>query len=244
MTRFIATTSTNGARSIHPPISALLDRHGLMAVLFVAVCLFGASTTRTFADAEPAGEQSYIANAPLETGIIAARAGRLRDAITILNPHAERGDPTANYVLGLIYRQDRGALASRPALSHRHFARAAAAGHVASIFEAASQFERGIGTTRDMNKAIQLYSFAARANHTTAQFNLAVLLSHDKANQADLRQAYFWAIMARNNAVRRHDDAVPGSRIIQIAKSIRSRIPHQLAAQASAAAARLTGQPV
>ncbi|MEX0502727.1 tetratricopeptide repeat protein [Alphaproteobacteria bacterium LSUCC0719] len=245
MTRFIATTTvTNGARSFHPPLSAFLDMRGWMAVLFVAASLLGAGTTRTFADAEPAGEPRNIATASLETGIIAARAGRLRDAITILNPHADRGNPTANYVLGLIYRQDRGALASRPTLSHRHFARAAAAGHVASIFEAASQFERGIGTTRDVTKAIQLYRFAARANHTTAQFNLAVLLSHDKAKQADLRQAYFWAIMARNNAVRRHSDALPGSRIIEIAKSIRSRIPHQLATQASAAAARLTGQPV
>ena len=242
MTRFIITTIAT--TPLAPRSTAFPDMRGWMAMLVIAASILIAGTTRTFADVEPAGEQRHIANAPLETGIIAARAGRLRDAITILTPHADQGNATANYVLGMIYLHDRGALKSRPSLSHRYFARAATAGHVASIFEAASQFERGIGTTRDINKAIQLYKLAAKANHLTAQFNLAVLLSHNKAGPADLRQAYFWAIMARNNAVRKRDDAVVGPRIVRVAKSIRSRIPHQVAAQASSAAAKLTGQPV
>jgi len=245
MTGFIAITTVTSASLPSPPLPrAFFEMCGWVAAIFIAATLLGISVTKTVADTESGGASMSTANATLETGIIAAKAGRLRDAITILTPHADQGHPTANYVLGLIYLHDHGALASRPVQSHRHFTRAAAAGHVASIFEAASQFERGIGTAKDVNMAIHLYRIAAKARHMTAQFNLAVLLSHAKAEPAELRQAYFWAIMAWNNAASRNGDTVPQPRIIQIAKSIRSRIPHQMAVQASSAAARLVGQPV
>jgi TPR repeat protein len=182
--------------------------------------------------------------APVEAGIIAAKSGRLQDAITILTPHANMGHTTAKYILGLIYLRDRGALVARPVLSHRHFARAAATGHVASMFEAAFQFERGIGTTRDMNRAVQLNQIAARTKHLNAQFNLAVLLSHAKAKREDLQQAYFWAIAAQNNAFKTGDDRLKEASITRLVTSIRSRIPHAAAAKASTAAAKLTGQPV
>ena len=95
-----------------------------------------------------------------------------------------------------------------------------------------------------MGRAIQLYQIAARANHLNAQFNLAVLLSNSKAERHDLQRAYFWAIAAQNNALRTRDGRLKGAGITRLVTSIRSRIPHAAAAKASAAAARLTGQPV
>jgi hypothetical protein len=220
------------------------DLRGLFTVLLVLAAMLSISAGPARADIEAPHAINGHAEAPVEAGIDAAKAGRIRDAIAILTPHADSGHAMANYVLGLIYLRDHGALTSRPTQSHRHFSRAAAAGHVSSIFEAAFQFERGIGTARDMGRAIQLYRIAARANHLNAQFNLAVLLSHQKAERKDLQQAYFWAIAARNNAVRTGAGDRQESRITALLGSIRPRIPHQSAAQASSAAARLTGQPV
>lgn len=219
------------------------DLRGLFTVLLVLAAMLSTSAGPARADIEAPHAINGHAEAPVEAGIDAAKAGRIRDAIAILTPHADSGHAMANYVLGLIYLRDHGALTSRPTQSHRHFSRAAA-GHVSSIFEAAFQFERGIGTARDMGRAIQLYRIAARANHLNAQFNLAVLLSHQKAERKDLQQAYFWAIAARNNAVRTGAGDRQESRITALLGSIRPRIPHQSAAQASSAAARLTGQPV
>ena len=112
------------------------------------------------------------------------------------------------------------------------------------MFEAAFQFERGIGTTRDMKRAVQLYQIAARTNHLNAQFNLAVLLSYAKAKREDLQRAYFWAIAAQNNAFKTGDDRLKEASITRLVTSIRSRIPHATTARASTAAAKLTGQPV
>ena len=229
------------------PTSVMNPPHHIrcwLPTLLVATALFVSSIGTASADIEADRHHRMLTSATVETGIAAAEAGRLHDAITILTPHAARDHAGANYVLGLIYLRDRGTLKSRPALSHKHFARAAATGHVASIFEAAFQFERGIGTTRDMDRAIRLYQLAARANHLNAQFNLAVLLSHREAKREDLQQAYFWAIAARNNAIRTGNKRLTDSRISILVKAIRTRIPHQAAAQASSAAARLTGQPV
>ena len=246
MTRSLAATSVPSASAYvsSPLASTVFDGRAWLTTLLVVAAMFAGGMNRASADLEVAQHEHIIADAPVNTGIHAARAGRLRDAITILSPHAERGNAMANYVLGLIYLRDRGMMKANPTRSHRHFVRAAATGHVASIFEAAFQFERGIGTARDMDRAIHLYQIAARANHLNAQFNLAVLLSQHEAERQDLQQAYFWAIAASNNAVRTGTDEMKGHRIAALIRYIRSRIPHQVAAQASSAAARLTGQPI
>ena len=222
----------------------LPDLRGWTTVLLFLAAILASGTGPAKADIEVAHTVNGHPEVPVEAGIDAAKTGRIRDAITILTPHANNGHAMANYILGLIYVRDHGALTSRPALSHRHFSRAASAGHVSSIFEVAFQFERGIGTARDMGRAIHLYRIAARANHLNAQFNLAVLLSHRKAEHKTLQQAYFWAVAARNNAVRTGAGDRQISRIATLLDSIRPRIPYQTAAQASSAAARLTGQPV
>ena len=238
------------------PIAASMSRmdrisllRGSMMALLIVMAMLIQGGRPAVANSEATGINPILAEAPVAAGVAAAESGRLRDAIDILGPHAARGHTLANYVLGLIHFRDRGALRARPAVSHRHFARAAASGHVASIFEVAFQFERGIGTNRNREQAIRLYQVAASANHLNAQFNLAVLLSHQTAGREQLQQAYFWAIAARHNAIRKQtgrggDDLLSDTRITRLAAAIRSRIPHQAAAQASSAAARLTGQPV
>ena len=91
---------------------ALLMRRFLEVCALCVFMLIGAGTLVAHpADPAPAPTTSPTAGpaadrAPsqssLQSGIAAAEAGRLSEAITILTPHAKRGDATANYTLGLI----------------------------------------------------------------------------------------------------------------------------------------------
>ena len=85
--------------------------------------------------------------ATIADGIVAIREGNFREAVAIWTPHAEAGNPTAHYGLGLVYSRDRGAgMPAHPGLSHQRYKAAAHSGHVDSTFELAFQYERGIGT--------------------------------------------------------------------------------------------------
>jgi len=97
------------------------DLRGLFTVLLVLAAMLSISAEPARADIEAPHAINGHAEAPVEAGIDAAKAGRIRDAITILTPHADSGHAMANYVLGLIYLRDQGALTSRPTQSHRHF---------------------------------------------------------------------------------------------------------------------------
>jgi len=210
----------------------------------LVITMMAALVTPAEADMIAAGSKAE-ARASLDTGIQAARAGNFSDAITILGQHAEDGHVMAHYGLGLIYAKDRGAsLPARPAVAHRHFQAAARKGHVGALFELGFQYERGLGTTADMKKALQLYRIAAHNNHLNAQFNLAVLLSRGGAVKPNLREAYFWALTAQHNARARPQGSLTFERLTKLVKQIRSTLPHQAATQATNAAIKLTGQPV
>lgn len=178
-------------------------------------------------------------------GIAAAREGRFRDAIRIWEPHAADDNPVAHYGLGLLYATDRGPdMPARPTLSHLHYDAAARKGHVGAIFELAFQFERGVGTEADINRAVSLYRIAARKNHLNAQYNLAVLLSQGGDIKPNLREAYFWIMAAQHNASIRPRGELTFEKVSLLARIIRTKLPHQIASKASRAATSLTGQPI
>ena len=178
-------------------------------------------------------------------GIAAVRDGRFHDAIAIWEPHAAAGDPVAHYGLGLVYSTDRGPdLPARPTLAHLHYDAAATQGHVGAVFELAFQYERGVGTKTDLKKALTLYRIAAGKNHLNAQYNLAVLLSRGGEIKPDLREAYFWIKAAQHNASIRPKGELTFDRVSQLARTIRARLPHQIASKADRAATSLTGQPI
>ena len=133
---------------------------------------------------------------------------------------------------------------ARPELSHRHYKAAAHRGHVDSIFELAFQYERGIGTEANTDHALAYYRVAAAKNHLKAQYNLAVLLSRGDDVKPDLREAFFWAAAAKNNARIRPRGELTLEKVSRLAQMIHERLPYQTASKAGLAATRLTGQPI
>ena len=95
-----------------------------------------------------------------------------------------------------------------------------------------------------MDYALAYYRVAAAKNHLNAQYNLAVLLSRGGDVKPDLREAFFWAAAARNNARIRPRGELTLEKVSRLAQMIRERLPHQTASKAGLAATRLTGQPI
>ena len=133
---------------------------------------------------------------------------------------------------------------ARPELSNQHYKAAADKGHVGFVFELAFQYERGIGTKANTDHALAFYRIAATKNHLNAQYNLAVLLSRGGDVKPDLREAYFWAMAAKNNARIRPRGELTLEKVSRLTQMIRDRLPHQPVSKAGLAATRLTGQPI
>ena len=89
---------------------------------------------------------------------------------------------------------------ARQELSHQRYEAAAYKGYFDSLFELAYKYKRGIGTKANTDHALADYRVAAAKNHLNAQYNLAVLLSCDGDVKPNLREAFFWAGAAKNNA--------------------------------------------
>ncbi len=99
----------------------------------------------------------------------------LDEDVQKLTNAASRGDREAQFRIGARFlnnpaRSDASAAA-------RWLSRAAEQGHVESQFLLASLFERGAGVPKEERRALELYRKAAKAGHTRAMHNLAVLLT-------------------------------------------------------------------
>ena len=60
----------------------------------------------------------------------------------------------------------------------------------------------------------------------------------------NLREAFFWAEAARNNARIRPRGELTLEKVSRLAQMIRERLPHQSASKPELAATRLNGQPI
>ena len=238
----------------------------LIGILFLIGCVLAAlCITSVAAASEAKSKQQEIANPDLVRGMLALRAGEFTTAYTILQPIAVSGSVHAQYAVGLILAKqgqqlpadtfdshsiraitdpaERDALrkAVRETQSHQMFVAAARQGHIGAVFELGFQFERGIGTSADMSKALQMYRIAAAKNHLNAQYNLAVLLSAGKNGKPDFAKAYLWAIAAKNNAIKTMHPVLTPQLMNSLAQRIRSKIQHGDAVRARRTVVSLTG---
>ena len=244
------------ARHLHTLAGSLF----LIGCVLVALCMASAA-----AASEAKSKQPEIAKPDLVRGMMALRAGEFATAYTILQPIAVSRSVHAQYAVGLILakqgqqlpadtfdshsiraitdlaERDARRKAVRETQAHQMFVAAARQGHIGAVFELGFQFERGIGTSADIDKALQMYRIAAAKNHLNAQYNLAVLLSAGKDGKPDFAKAYLWAIAAQNNAIKTMHPVLTPQMMNSLARRIRSKIRHGDAVRARRAVASLTG---
>jgi len=150
-------------------------------VLFLApilVCLYGGMA---FAD-------------PVADGVDAALAGDYDTAIKLLDPAVVRGDPRAEFFLGILYETGMGVTkdASHAAQLYRL---SAEKGLATAQNNLASLLADGNGVPQDLKEAMKWWVLAADQGLPVAQTNLADFYARGTITQ-DYVQAYKWSRLA------------------------------------------------
>ena len=131
------------------------------------------------------------AHAALQDGLDALRRGDYEAAARTLKPLADRGDPEAQYRVGLMYEYGKGfPLDKTEAAMWIH--RAAGQNHPAAQTELGILLTLGEGIAKDDGQAVEWFRKGANQGNATAQYNLALLLAKGVAGKPDLPQVIAW----------------------------------------------------
>lgn len=152
----------------------------------------------------------FLANASADAlldGLAAVQRKDYPAATRLLEPLARRGDPTAQWQLGLLYYHGHGVRES-DALALQWFERAARQGHAQAQFQLGNMYAYGLAPQMpdvDPNRlAAQWYFEAARQGHAEAQYSLGILFLTGSGVVEDRREALKWIERA---AAQGHVDA-------------------------------------
>jgi hypothetical protein len=141
----------------------------------------------SFSDAAAAG--------PLEDGVAAAQHGRYAKALKLLRPLALKGEPIAQYNLGVMYfagesvPQDYG-------VAGLWFRKAAEQGQSAAQFNLGMMCYQGLGVPQDYAQAATWLGKAADQGDPDAQSKLAMLYAYGQGVPQDLIRAHMWYNLA------------------------------------------------
>jgi uncharacterized protein len=115
------------------------------------------------------------------------------NAIQYLKLAAGNGNPGAEFDLGVLYSDGRRGLPADKTQACQLFVKAADAGHIRAMHNAAYCYQSGTGVAKDLNIAVKYYSTAAEAGSARSQYNLA--MAYGELGQTE--KAYFWMRVAQ-----------------------------------------------
>ena len=157
-------------------------RHALLAILTVFVLALGT----------PVKAQS------LEDGFKAYIAGDYSTAFEIWLSLAERGDATAQMLIGDMYRK--GKLAPQDyAEAARWYQMAAEQGNAEAQLNVGFMYQKGQGVSQDHAKAVHWYRMAADQGLGGAQHNLGIMYGVGKGVPQNFITAHMWVNIAKAN---------------------------------------------
>ena len=238
------------------PANIRVKRALWLCALGLALELFEASSVANAGTPSPSQKKvqsasSQYANSSstkiLRAGAAAAAKGDFLKTVALWHPLAEDGNASAQFGLGLIYRQGGGTMVERDQeRAHQLFTKAGAQGHVRALFQLGVGYERGLGTKKDTQKALFFYQLAAAAHNIAAQFNLAILLGKATPNteksKQNIGQAYQWALIAQRQAKQKPTTPALSSRINNIVMILAPQTSFAQRQKAQRAARILLGQ--
>ena len=140
---------------------------------------------------------------PLEDGLFYARVGDYPEALRLLTPLGERGNPEAAFALALLYQNGRGVGADSAAAA-KWYRVAADQGVQEAQHNLGTLYYRGDGVAKDAAEAIRWWTRAAQQGYVRSQSSLARIYYEGDGVPADYVQAYKWATIA---AARSDQDA-------------------------------------
>lgn len=129
--------------------------------------------------------------AALSDGLDALRKGDYDAAARELKPLAERGDPEAQYRVGLMYEFGKGFPGSKSE-AVRWIRKAADQNHASAQLELGILYTNGEGVAKDDAQAVSWFRKAATQGNATAQYNLGLMYAKGAGVNADVPQAIAW----------------------------------------------------
>jgi len=136
-----------------------------------------------------------VAAGPLEDGLTAYRERDYAAALEAWRPLADKGEPAAQYRLGMLYAEGKG-VAQSDATAALWFARAAEQGNADAQYNLAVSFAEGLGVAKDDAAAVKWFRRAAEQGMPYAQLNLGLLLAAKRGGVADDIEAVKWLELA------------------------------------------------
>jgi len=112
----------------------------------------------------------------LDEGVAAIREGRYEEALELVLPLAEKGDPQAENIMGAMYMNSWG-VELNTAEALRWYGLAAEHGDARAYFNLGQMYATGNGVDQDCDKALEFFSEPAEAGDPVAQVNLGGLFS-------------------------------------------------------------------
>jgi len=132
-----------------------------------------------------------LACAGVPEGLDALRRNDFATAAKELRPAAERGDPEAQYRVGLMYEFGKGYPKDmKQALAWLR--QAAGQGHVAAEVELGVLYRTGDGVPQDDAQAVSWFTKAAGQGSATAQYNVGLMYAKGAGVKVDNAQAIAW----------------------------------------------------
>lgn len=138
--------------------------------------------------------------AELDAALAAYKRGDFRAALAALQPLAEQGEHTAQYVLGLMHEHGQG-VAQDLTLAMNWYRKAAAQNDARAQFNLGWIYENApeqgeAAVSRDMAEAIRWYSLAAEQGLAEARYNLGAMYAQGRAGAPDYARALRWFRLA------------------------------------------------
>ena len=132
---------------------------------------------------------------PLERSLKAYYAGDYKTAYNITAPLAEKGNPAALNLLGMMYELGKG-VSRNPARSVVYYRKAAEKGDIYAQFNLAVSYDTGFGIPMNFHQAVKWYRRAADQGADFAQYSLATMYEEGNGVARDYKQAAHWYRLA------------------------------------------------
>lgn len=114
-----------------------------------------------------------------------------KQIITQLINNAQRGDPKAQYHLGVLY-QDGKVLPKDYIQAVKYYSQAAAKGHAKAQLYLGLLYQNGRGIPKNYQQAAFLYTQAANQGNEKAMYYLGMLHYYGKGTEKNLNEAFKW----------------------------------------------------
>ena len=133
----------------------------------------------------------FNAIAGMDEAKVAADAGDYKTAYVEFKPLAEKGDPLAQFMLGLMHMHGKGTQ-QNSRLAIAWFEKSAAQGFVDALYDLGVMYTQGNGVPKDHPRGVEYLKKAGERGSAEAQLNLGIIFDTGENLPQDLKQAALW----------------------------------------------------